>query len=177
MGLDISAYNNIKFVSELPYIPDSEDEIDWDSVDDDLIVLHQNESFPTHCSDLKDGVYGGNEVHSFRAGSYSGYSLFRDFLSCTFLGIPSMEQYFHPTEIKNKPFYELVDFTDCDGVIGTELSAKLYKDFVDNEAEFLVKLSDNFRKTDWEFKGFKRVYLDFKQAFELASNNGFVKFH
>jgi hypothetical protein len=68
--------------------------------------------------------------------------------------------------IKVKPFYELINFSDCEGIIGPEVSTKLYNDFV--KFEVVAKNEEEY---------FYRKYKDWMKAFKVASNKGVVSFH
>lgn len=58
-------------------------------------------------------------------------------------------------------------FSDCEGYIGSVVSKKLAKDFKDLEVIAKEKLDEN----DFE------KFMNFKSAFELASENGCVEFY
>lgn len=62
-------------------------------------------------------------------------------------------------------FVELINFSDCEGVIGAEVAKKLAADF----AAYQDKAGD---KGD-----FARVYASWRKAFELAADGGAVCFH
>jgi hypothetical protein len=76
-----------------------------------------------------------------------------------------------------KPFVELICFSDCEGSIGPETSAKLAKDFADYEEQAREWAKDRY--ADWhdEFDWWFSKYENFKRAFELAAQGGFVMFH
>lgn len=57
--------------------------------------------------------------------------------------------------------------SDCEGVIGPEVSAKLVKDFAD---------FDERAKTRGG-KYFYALYCDWRKAFEMAADGGAVSFH
>lgn len=131
-----------------------------------------------------------SEYNSFCAGSYSGYNQWRRELAVV-AGYGSVEnvwsdESFDTTEkfinlrylkLKKiddpnfdckivKPFYELINFSDCEGLIGPEVCKKLYEDFV---------LFEDKAKEEDEY--FYRKYCDWKEAFRVASYEGFVSFH
>ncbi len=60
------------------------------------------------------------EVFGFRAGSYSGHGAFRDALSETALGVDPPTVWGNPDAYKDEPFFELINFSDCEGSIGPE---------------------------------------------------------
>ncbi|MEN9870269.1 MAG: hypothetical protein RLZZ171_1257, partial [Cyanobacteriota bacterium] len=82
----------------------------------------------------------------------------------------SVEEVWNNPEQKG-PFVELINFSDCEGVIGSSLSAKLAKDFAD--------FNDRAKKTAAEYRGdwFYSLHQKWQEAFELAAQNGAISFH
>jgi len=183
MGLDISYYSNLKMSG-----PCTGDDSDYDC---DVRVCNE-ECFEYQLGSLKrDYLYEStsNSQHgSFGAGSYSGYNQWRNELAIM-AGYNGAEEVWQdesfdsfkrfnlrkdkldyiigdPVE-KVKPFYELINFSDAEGYIGSEVSKKLYQDFVD----FDEKAKNHTE--GW----FYRKYCEWKEAFRIASNNGAVGFH
>jgi len=175
MGLDIVAYSNIKKERK---IEDEDDE--YENYD---ITIYSNSSFVYQLGSLNVNTHysktKNSKVQSFRIGSYSTYNGWRNDLSIM-AGYISAEsvwddfkdnlRYYKLKEIINekvimKPFYEIIFFSDCDGVIGPEISKKLYDDFL---------LFDETAKKENEY--FYRIYSIFKDAFKIASDNGLVLF-
>lgn len=67
---------------------DSEVDEDYDAYDEGLVHLYV--TFPERADGLENGCYKyESEGNSFRAGSYSGYSYWRRFLSSTILRVTS----------------------------------------------------------------------------------------
>lgn len=64
------------------------------------------------------------------------------------------------------PFWELIYFTDCEGILGCEVSQKLLQDFLDYDTQ-AQQLSPFF----YELYGY------WKQAFACAAEQGVVVFH
>lgn len=116
----------------------------------------------------KEGYYKAKERFSFRAGSYSGYNEWRSWLCRTFLGVSPDTVWNNEEKYKDKPFFELINFSDCEGAIGPKTSAKLAKDFKEN-ARALVK-------ADIPGMWFVNQYSKWQHAFEMASDDGFVIF-
>lgn len=131
--------------------------------------------FPGRLEGMEPGPYAddGSESHGFRAGSYSGYNAFRDWL-CRAVHGRSAESVWSERErtgsTPSGPFMELIDFTDCDGSIGPLVAAKLARDFADHEAAVLAQATG---RNEW----FAETYRDFRRAFELAADTGVVIFH
>jgi hypothetical protein len=76
-----------------------------------------------------------------------------------------------------QPFYELINFSDCEGQIGPKVAEKLYRDFAnpENEKKFFdyckaksetAFLLETFYIANWD---------DFKKAFEIARQDGLVQ--
>lgn len=174
MGLDISYYSNIKRQKG------------------GSIKTKYNRGFKYQLGLLRGSyeVSEKSESYGFPCGAYSTYNEWRNHLAImagygsannvwndkTF--DPSIK-YTNPRLLKLKklkgeeidiieitPFYELISFSDCEGVIGPEISEKLYKDF--------VKFEDKAKEED---EYFYRKYKDWMKAFKVASNMGAVSFH
>lgn len=152
MGLDIKAYKNMEKVENA--------ERDEDGVLEgyDLFEIHQDiidyteKEFKGRTKGLKSGVYEYKESDGFRVGGYIGYTLFRQKLEKI---------------VSNSQLYEFLMFSDCEGYIGSIVSKKLANDFKDLELMAKEELDEN------DFETFK----NFKNAFELASENGCVEFY
>lgn len=157
MGLDIEAFQGIKRAED-----------QGDDADDDAWLLHRPEGLP----DRTDGIALGRyecvgESLRFRAGSYSGYNLWREWLAKTFLdATPAQVWDGADDRFKGKPFVELINFTDCDGFIGPKTSAKLAKDFAEHAPPKMPRL-DQF---------YVENYALWRKAFEIAAGNGVVIF-
>lgn len=168
MGLDITAYRKLRKVEN----PTEADR-------DENFTVYANDSFPGRAAGLEDrAVYQTTEdAFGLRAGSYGGYSWWRDELA-KLAGYPqgTYEQYgkdwpSHCVACWNGatgPFSELINFSDCEGAIGPEVSAKLAKDFADFDAR--AKEFDPGR-------GWYERYCDWRKAFEMAADDGAVQFH
>ena len=178
MGLDISYYSNVVKSKH------QEESDDYDLYDiNDLFTY--NPYFKYQLGSLENNTWYSKTVSSvsdgFCAGSYSSYNYWRNDLAIM-SGYGSAENVFNSwlkneryikllklngSEIKMKPFYELINFSDAEGTIGPEVSAKLYQDFVDFD-ESAKKYSDKY---------FYKKYCEWKEAFRVASDNGAVNFH
>lgn len=139
-------------------------------------VGSQPDEFAAQADGLEPGSYDYERALDFRAGSYSGYNTWRNQLA-ELAGYPAVrhESSYKPSEelyaagawkAKGGPFWELINFSDCEGVIGATTSTKLAKDF----AEFQAKADAH--PSDW----FRACYADWRKAFELASQEGAVVF-
>src|SRR2546429_5108682 len=165
MGLDITAASKLELIPNAPA---------------DLDAFHvgvNDEEFTDRADGLASGLYRTGVELSFRAGSYSGYNVWREQLA-ELAGYPKrlhFSDHKPPEELHaagaweatHGPFWELINFSDCEGVIGAKTSAKLAQDF----AEHQVKADAH--ADEW----FRDLYAIWRRAFELASDGGAVDFH
>jgi hypothetical protein len=183
MGLDIHAYRNLKKLNL--QLNEDKEAIDpnnpKETYEGDYVVPYNNSHFEdSYFNGLEEVPYSYDEEFSFHAGSYGGYSEFRRII-CRFLELvpeevnmwteeePKMElkvEGFYWNGNKG-PFSELINFSDCEGTIGSEVSKKLLKDFEEYKSK-AEKIQDHF--------GFLQRYNDWIKALTLASDNGCIIF-
>lgn len=169
MTLDITAYKNIK-KTKTPH-----DEITSDHWFGNWFSAWVNPDFPGRADDIEHGaVYIYDDCTEHDVG-YAKHYWWRNKLA-KMAGYPVAKADMGYCEAKNHlagacqadggPFYELINFSDVEGVIGTEVSKKLLADFIRFEE-------------DSEMLGgeFSTIYQCWKAAFEMASENGCVRFH
>ena len=174
MGLDIAYYSKIQEVGKSK------------SRDDENIHIYGS-SFTYQLGSLKENysysITEESESGSFRAGSYSGYNEWRNNLSIMagYSGASEVWKDFNPDmryhkllklegkNVRIKPFYELIFFSDCEGYIGPEISKKLYQDFLDFDDK-----AKKFVSTGISY--FYRSYQNWTECFRVASDNGIVIF-
>ena len=166
MGLDITAYKNLKKV-ENPILDEWGELKNWETEWKPGESMEWSEKhFPGRGEGIEpDSVYTFEEEFGFRAGSYSGYNWWRDHLYKFALALMKINE-------KINPFEELVNFADNEGVIGYVVAEKLKNDFVTHE-EMAKKYSKKLQDGEWWLD----KYNDWKKAFILASQNGAVDFH
>lgn len=175
MGLDITAYRQIKLA------PDAEIDSAGDVVDyDNFMHVYVNPDYPERAADLVDrGIYtSGTDSVGFRAGSYGGYNAWREELA-QLAGYPAAPYtYYSTTQMRHDagawaatagPFWELINFSDCDGAIGPAASAKLARDF--------AEWDDRAKAKDGPESTFYARYTQWRSAFEMAADSGLVSFH
>lgn len=155
MGLDITSYRNIKKESVKGYCDEDGYSNDWTE-----FFTHHSPDYFQHLGIDSQYWYSYEDCIRMRAGSYSGYSTWREKLSVFAQTLPrDSEGYI--------PFYELIMYSDCEGVIGTECSIKLANDFKTYDIDACSMLDEySYRK-----------YKEWREMFEFASENGAVKFH
>lgn len=159
MGLDITAYRQLKQATDAE-ARGEDGEIKYE---EGYAWIFPNSDFPGRACEFKDGAYSFDEEYWFRAGSYSGYNAWRAALS-DLAGYPSVDYVWNGA---TGPFSELIDFSDCEGALGTAASAKLAKDF----ADFQEKADAH--PDEW----FREKYAAWRTAFEMAADGGAVAFH
>lgn len=104
MGLDITAYANLKAVGKRTGTDD-----DYDG---DNITLYDNTDFPGRCAPIDcEMLYTGDECDICFGLSYSGYNRFRDWIDAKFKGEEDAQL--------------IVNFADNEGTIGTDACKKL----------------------------------------------------
>lgn len=163
MGLDITAYSQLK---------DTGRPFDSDGDEANALIPDNHPDFAQRCVEFTPGnafEYEG-ELHAC-IGAYSYYGRWREQLA-KLAGYPPVTGRTRPYSegawaATEGPFWEFIDFTDCDGVLGTAVCQKLAKDFADYEASARLLGNENFLRT----------YLKFKAAVEWASDGGAVVFH
>lgn len=172
MGLDIEAYTNLELVQAC------DDRLDgFEGSNREYIFVKV--WGVDRLGGMTPGYYRSDDYYSFRAGSYGGYNDWRNHLCKLINGMEDKEMWAGwqdaeaagedpHTYLRGHPFAELICFSDCEGIIGTSVCAKLHKDFVEYH-ELVQQLSPDNR---WFYK-----YEEWMHAFERASqNNGIIKF-
>lgn len=156
MGLDITAYKRLAKV-ENPQLDEDGDVLDWNTQWRTGDMQWQEEYWPGRSEGVdSDTVYTFEHSEDFRAGSYSGYNWWRNKLS---------------EFARGEAFRELVEFSDCEGVIGSVVSKKLAADFAEFEHE-AKGYAEKIETGEYWFK----MYVVWKEAFEMAADGGAVNF-
>lgn len=164
MGLDIRVATSILEITDKDRIVEG---------DYYLHVLHDHPEME-RASDIKEGYYDlTGESFSFRAGSYSGYNFFRNLLSEAILGVPAKMVWERTEFYEKKPFFELINFSDCEGCMGPEVSKKLYNDFEENKEKFYTFVKNKYQ---FESQFYTRVYDDFMTGYGMVGDEGVLIF-
>lgn len=169
-GLDITAYENLAAVSA-PKIDKH-----GEPLGKNLVMLAPAE-FPERFAGLTPGkVYRYQSSFEFRAGSYSGYGYWRNELAKlagygrtlykSFDGKAVLRYDATVWDVKKGPFWELIDFSDAEGVIGWIVCKRVYKDFLQYEAAAAKHPDEYFRSS----------YKDWMTAFSMCSRGGAIVF-
>lgn len=169
MGLDITAYEKVTLVRAMTVKQANAE--DYDPYDRKETLLYLDHPSRTQHDGMTEGAYAydGETMH-FRAGSYGGYNQWRSWLAAM-TGTTDQAIWDNP---KPGPFVELIHFSDCEGFIGPQTSAKLAKDFED-WADRAVAFSKGLDADDGRWFGAQ--YDKWANAFHIAAKGGAVKFH
>ena len=160
MGLDITSYSNLKKGKE---------------TEDSIYIGKGPEHVARH--EYAEGWYEPTletEGHGFRAGSYSGYNQFRNSLCVAIHGV-ECEDFWTNEDYEGTPFYELIDFSDCEGVIGVEESKKLHYEFKLHKGIFRRYLENTIDDTE-DRNYFMEKYDDWTKAFSISAQGGALIF-
>ena len=163
MGLDIIAYSKLKKNEYLSAMSDEEkEELDINCLIMSPVLTEIDKVFPGRVEPLKynGDVYDCENYEYIDIGSYSTYGWFRRALE---------------TFSKDYDWFnELIDFSDCEGVIGSAVSEKLYEDFSSNAESFEQWVYQKYSVVEGEL--LLQMYYKFESAFEIAKDGGAVKF-
>lgn len=127
--------------------------------------------FP-HSTNLEPGFYRlGAELVEGRAGSYSGYSRWREHLSIMFLGTAPRPVWKQPEHYRGQPFYELINFSDCEGHFAGPAVVALAEAF--NTPKHRARFVGRF---DSAHMPAARTFDLFARVFQAAAPDGLVRF-
>jgi len=177
MGLDITAHRKLTKLDTVfgsdgePIDPVTREPLEY------AFKAYLNPDFPGRADEIIDrAIYTSEDSMGLHAGSYSGYNHWREQLAELAGYIPEDYEQFGRARKSycmpcwngaEGPFAELINFSDCEGVIGCSVSAKLAKDF----ADFQHKADAH------EDERFRMKYAEWRCAFEMAADQGAVEFH
>jgi hypothetical protein len=180
IGLDITAFENATLVDD-EHEQGEDADGNWCNEDPEyggkghVRAYMAAPSFSQSFRGLEEGrcYLTEGETFGFRAGSYSGHGAFRDALSEVALGVTPDIVWGDPDAYKEEPFFELINFSDCEGTIGPEACADLARDFQEGLA-----LGVRARLESYGYDGYlAEKYDEWQKAFELAADTGLVDFH
>lgn len=170
-GLDVTAFEKLVLVP----VP----QVDKDG---QPTVKNQVKLSPGEIVQRFDGLSAGAVYHydqafDFRAGSYSGYNYWRNELAKlagykptpfkSFNGNTELRYDATVWKIQTGPFWELIDFSDAEGVIGPAVCKRVYLDFVKYQSAAAQHPDAYFRSS----------YQDWMKAFAMCANDGAIVFH
>ena len=178
MGLDITAYEKVTLVED-EHKQGEDANGNWCQESPEyggkghVRAYLGSPSFAQSFRGLEEGrcYLPEGESFEFRAGSYSGHGAFRDALSKIALGVPPGVTWQYPERYRDEPFFELINFSDCEGAIGPEACTDLARDFQEGHSKVRAQLTNSFDGY------FAELYDTWQEAFELAAGDGLVDFH
>lgn len=176
MGLDITAYSNIKRLDA--HLNDNGEAV-YDSSGEELkehyFHVWKNPNFPGRADELVDGAVYAYEDCTGHGVGYGGYYWWRNELA-EMAGYPVGEyetgfgkeanHFGGALNSEKGPFLELINFSDSEGFIGTAVATKLLDDFKSFHGKAEAIGSQFFEQ-----------YKHWQSAMEMASNNGCISFH
>ena len=179
MGLDIGAMRGLKPAPENWKIDE-----DW-VIDEtgecpgiDYYVVRTHPTFSEQADELKDRtIYVFDEYVSHYLGSYGAYNSWRKTLCRLAIGVDDIELWKNSEQYADMPFFELINFSDCSGVIGTKTCAKLFNDFANFKNEAISTIEEVFHRHGEDKKHWLHKYDELMSAFKIGSDNGCVDFH
>jgi len=171
MGLDIGAY---KGITKSNLVAEEGVDLEEQAYSLGLRVPYINPSFPKQAEGLEEVAYQYESSLHFRAGSYSGYNLWRAELA-RLAGV-DLEALWGNGSEEELPFAELLNFSDCEGSIGPQVCQKLARDFAAYDAQAKTHALDHPQQGWGGDSWFYDRYRKWHQAFEYGST-GFVDFH
>ena len=188
MGLDIVAYSKINKKPD-DRVAEILEKALLRTYNKNNILIEVDEHFKKtrdeihyRAPDLTKGVWYisiESKTYRFWAGSYGYYNAFRRYLSEALIGVMPEVIWKNPENYLDSPCYELINFSDCEGEISWSIAENLYNDMVQNEEKFKVYLESLVADgilTEFSFNFYLGTYGDFKNAFELAKEEGVLIF-
>jgi hypothetical protein len=166
MGLDITAYENAE-LTDISVGDTDEHWDDWPSNWDfkawvpSMAWKHKIKNFK------ENGLYKA-EVGDSLGYSYGSHYQFRVIL-CEIMY--RTEDDWRSGKLDPKmPFHELIDFSDCEGVLDYEICEKLYQDFI----KYADRAKDYFEAKPTRYEDY---YEQWTNCFNVARKNGAISFH
>jgi len=180
MGLDITAYSQLKKLDVLFDSGGEPVDLATNEQIEDYFKVWENPDFKGRIDGLENNaVYSYEDSeHVFRMG-YGSYFYWRETLA-KLAGYPidthdswGTKQELHSASAwngkvnKGSPFLELINFSDCEGTIGTVVAAKLLRDF--EEFDDRAKNLNN--------PVFYEKYCQMMNGLKIAADGGALDFH
>ena len=161
MGLGIVAYSNLTPVTEDEAVQCN---------DEDLVPAQAHPDFErtTRGSAPYYRITDTTVTWTWRAGSYSGYNGFRNMLA-SLAGVSITDVWKLPNLYWEVPFFELLNFSDCEGTVGTEAAKDLLVDFIQHRPQFVAMVASD--DPYWI-----SLYDNWIHGLTLASENGVLYF-
>jgi hypothetical protein len=163
MGLALVVYTNVKKADA--YYCNEDEEVKSSATGQYMKENHfyardVPAQWPGRSGIIEQGlVYTFDEKITILQETYSNYTQWRHFVRSAVIVC---------AEDKNA-FSELINFSDCEGVLGTEVCTKLATDFKRHERLMMTQLKHDI----W----FTEIYNRLNEGFAKVGNNGIIAFH
>lgn len=173
MGLDIIAYKKLRRDDKASNLPINTKNVLWTEHRNYLYMgsnlAYIEKAFPNMAKPFSynDDVYKYDECEMYAIGSYSTYGWFRR----------SLNDYMQTLTVEfplSRVFKLLINYSDCEGIIGTYACKILFESFSVFRNGFDVWALSSMQPTDYQYA--METYNKFKDAFEFASDGGAVEF-
>lgn len=177
MSLDITAYSKLAYVTNVPNRADANEK--YSGFDDNFAKYYLwlsatknsfNREAPLVRPSEGVAIYRcDGEKLAFGAGTYGGYNTWRNHLSlmATRYEAKRIWNVRDLVETRALPFYELIDFSDAEGVIGSFAAKELVVDFAMYQTLADAQADEYFRTR----------YTLWRKACDLAADGGAIDFH
>lgn len=163
MGLDIVAFEKARKLHE--NFEAKPEEIEYEG-ENEVFRVRVNTAFDSH-DHLTDGIYTHEgRMVDFTAGSYGTYNGFRSDLCRMAHGVMPNIVWNNKELYLGGDFFELINFSDCEGVIGPTTAGKLFNDFKKHRDAY------HLENNAWDAEN----YDLWMKAMEFASNDGMLIF-
>jgi hypothetical protein len=180
MGLDVTAYRRLERVADWPEGVEDIDDVARYDFDQGTYIWNGRRvvevhpwgqgDFPEH-HNLTPGLYAYADKTGWRAGSYSGYNDWRDWLSRAALGVSAETVWRDFDRWRDRGAAWLVNFSDCEGIIGAEVCARILADLRENES--MIREQTFGPEAEWHL-----AKLDaWLAGLEMAADGGMLDFH
>ncbi len=168
MSVDILAFSKVEFLEVLPDTESWENKY-WVNPDNDTDYVPSYRYYAYRMPPIvKNGVYRIRGDSDSVSMGYAGYNWWREWLCLQVNGIQPDTVWGTRDDAATMtlPFYELIDFADNEGVIGTIAAAELARDFAEWQDKVNASSEERFRE----------VYGRMRRLFEIAANGGYVRY-
>jgi hypothetical protein len=170
-GLDVTVYEKITIV------PSPQFDSDGEPLGPNQVKLAPVGGAERFAGLIAGTVYRYESAFEFRAGSYSGYNYWRNELAklagneqTPYKSLNGKIEFRYDAtvwNIKKGAFWELIDFSDAEGVIGPVVCKRVYKDFLQYQVAASKHPDEYFRTS----------YQNWMKAFCMCANDGAIVFH
>jgi hypothetical protein len=183
VGFDVAAASHLRYVRKVPWggsLDRLVEELKAQNkkLTDEYFVIAPNAlRLRRRMGEMRNGLYAytpKSRRYSFHIESTPAYNWWLDQLSLFALGARAEAVRKWPRTFRGREFAELINFSDTDGRMGTELSVKLAHDFDSLEARarrhakaLRTDDPDGMSGDEW-----LTLYRQFARAFRLAAQKG-----